>query len=206
MPYAIQEDNYWLKYSSDRDGSSIRCLLTKCKHSTKNVLAIQTTDGNIFGAFTNSRWRANGKHFYGSCESFLWKMRKSLHEKKCANVTEQAILESELEIYPWTGQNRNIQFSNMKTMGLGGGECDDALEEEYDCDEEANGFGIRIDSECRGTSSPSVTFGNPGFVSGDAFEVAAIEVWTMTPVSSLKEAQRLELARAFIFEHSAFID
>lgn len=131
-------------------------------------------------------------------------MRKSLHEKTCANVTEQAILESELEIYPWTGENRNIQFSNMRMMGLGGGECDDDLEKEYD--EEENGFAIMIDNESRGTSNPSVTFGNPSFTSGETFEIAAIEMWTMTPVTTLEEAQQLELARAFIFEHSAFID
>jgi hypothetical protein len=71
LPFAVQQDNFWLKYSKVRDGASMRALLRKVRSSARTVIAIETMDGGVFGAFTSSPWRPNGRGFYGSCEAFL---------------------------------------------------------------------------------------------------------------------------------------
>ena len=74
LPFSIQADNFWLKYSSLRDGFSLDKIFFQLKHSHKNVLAVETCDGNIFGAYTYSKWHADKKstidratHSCGTC-------------------------------------------------------------------------------------------------------------------------------------------
>eukprot|EP00550_Attheya_septentrionalis_P001042 CAMPEP_0198296620 /NCGR_PEP_ID=MMETSP1449-20131203/33256_1 /TAXON_ID=420275 /ORGANISM="Attheya septentrionalis, Strain CCMP2084" /LENGTH=786 /DNA_ID=CAMNT_0043997285 /DNA_START=269 /DNA_END=2629 /DNA_ORIENTATION=+ len=217
MPYALQDDNFWLKYSLVRDGASLMTLLSSVRSSAKTVLAIETVNGEVFGAFTSSPWRLNGSQFYGSCEAFLWRMRKP-RSTECRTVLDRVKLESDIDTYSWTGSNRNIQLSNTKTIVLGGGgseqnshsSCDHTVDDDMystttssksgDCYK----FGISINGDLStGTTEYCATFGNPKLTveEGEHFEIANLEVWTITPVSNVAQAEKLELSRQFVFDH-----
>jgi len=102
MPYAYQEDNYWLKFSMVRDGAHMRALLKHVRNSSRSILAIETTDGDIFGAFTSTPWRPQGRTYYGSCEAFVWRLKKSRYSDIIQTVEEQSNLESQIEVFKWS--------------------------------------------------------------------------------------------------------
>jgi hypothetical protein len=84
-----------------------------------SLLAIETMDGEVFGAFTTEPWRKNGNTFGGS-DSFLWKMRHS-RKVKCYSIIEQAQKESEITVYPYTFENDTIQLCTNSRIAVGGG-------------------------------------------------------------------------------------
>ncbi|KAI2511377.1 hypothetical protein MHU86_2988 [Fragilaria crotonensis] len=201
LPVAIQQDNFWLKYSMVRDGASMQGMLHKLRSSTRTVLAIETMEGDVFGAFTSSPWRPLGPGYFGSCEAFLWRMPKSRFTR-CETAEDQILLESNLEIYPWSGSNRNIQCIRAASEHLivGGGAPDN--------DSSGNGgSGLTIHFDTmRGFSDPCFTFSSPALPTvnkGDSFEIANLEVWALTPVETIQQAEKLEFARQFVFDHAA---
>lgn len=202
LPLAVQQDNFWLKYSMVRDGASMRSLLQKIRSSARTVIAIETTEGDVFGAFTSSPWRPHGHRYYGSCEAFLWRMAKSRFTE-CATVDDQILLEYDLDFFPWSCMNRNIQYlvSADDHLVIGGGAPDDDPNKNGGC-----GLTIRADMShgfsdpCFTFSSPSLPVGNPG----DPFEIANLEVWALTPVETIHQAEKLEFGRQFVFDHGNF--
>lgn len=63
MPESLENQNFWLKYSLVRDGSSMNTLKHYVRASSNTILAIETTTGEVFGAFTTSPWRTQfGKY------------------------------------------------------------------------------------------------------------------------------------------------
>jgi hypothetical protein len=90
---------------------------------------------------------------------------------------------------------------------VGGGGYDDGTE----CPDKDFGSGISITGDLsRGFSERCLTFNSPPLTtketSDDIFYIANIEVWTLTPMDSLHEAERLELSRQFIFDHGGFCE
>jgi len=57
MPESLENQNFWLRFSLVRDGSSMSTLKHYVRASTNTILAIETTTGEVFGAFTISPWR-----------------------------------------------------------------------------------------------------------------------------------------------------
>lgn len=57
VPESLENQNFWLKYSLVRDGSSMSTMKRYVRASTNTILAIETTTGEVFGAFTTSPWR-----------------------------------------------------------------------------------------------------------------------------------------------------
>lgn len=104
FPYAVAENNFWLKFSLVRDGASLHTLLQQVRGSKYTLLAIETVDGEVLGSFTSSHWRKN-RGYFGNGESFLWRMRKP-RSTKCHSVIDQACLESELDVYPVSIHNQ----------------------------------------------------------------------------------------------------
>lgn len=168
-------------------------------------------DGNVFGAFTSSPWRT-GPRFYGSGEAFLWRMHKS-RCCNCDSVEEQVELEGDLDIFGWSGRNRNVQMipSNLSELRLGGGGAvdeDTGLERETDC-----GFGLVLESDLsKGYSEKCETFSHLNerhilAINGEglAFEIANVEVWTMSPCDNVEKAEHLELGRQFVFDHGNYL-
>ena len=136
-------------------------------------------------------------------------MRKT-RKTPCQSVIDQAQLESEIEVFPWTGCNNCVQICNSQHLIVGGGA---AVEERSDgvnnLDVQNNdgmeyGLGLVIEgrSLLSGTSCQCATFNNAPLSSehadGSPFEIANLEVWTMTPANSVELAERLELGSLFL--------
>ena len=211
VPEQIACENFWLKYSSVRDGASLNTLQNLTRASSHTIMAIQTTRGDIFGSFTSSPWQIR-KDYFGSGVSFVWKMRQPRMET-CF------VRDEKIRVFPNSILNDSVQLCTNELVGVGGGEIRDKQirEEMYPDLKEAKelGFAILLDNHLhRGTTSPSATFCSPMLDSDTedgVFEVQNLEVWTFTPCTEVDNAERLELKkylrqnpRGLASYHSAF--
>ncbi len=158
--------------------------------------------GEVFGSFTSSPWRCNGNNYYGSCEAFVWGLRKSRldsnGEESCHSLDEYILRESSLEVFQWNSRNgnRNVQLSNAKKLFVGGGdpEIDEGMVPNGGggVDAESNGsddgipwgMALALDKDLlRGTSSRCATFGSNPLIDksrdegSDVFSIMNMEIW-----------------------------
>jgi TLD len=210
LPYTKSGQNFYLKYSMVRDGASLHSFLKRARGVHYSILALETMEGEVFGAFTGQPWRKNWNYF-GSGESFLWKMRRSRMEKT-HDILEQAHMESEIDVYPFTGENRFIQLCTHDRIAVGGGTPAEKKEDDETTSSSRQGlqikphewgFGLSISSDfMTGTSSPCVTFGSPALskahADGSLFEIVNMELWTLTPCRTEGEAEKMELGKLFL--------
>jgi hypothetical protein len=208
VPGSKAGENYWMKYSLVRDGASLHTFLQYARGTKYSILAIETVDGEVFGAFTGEPWRKNWNYF-GSQESFLWKMRHSRKEKS-HSIIDQAHVESEIDVFPFTGENTCIQLCTHDKIAVGGGAGVPKFESEGSSPHSSSpvkdhewGFGLTVHSDMlNGTSSPCATFGSPSLSNehsdGSVFEIINLELWTLTPCMTLEEAEKLELGKLFL--------
>eukprot|EP00549_Striatella_unipunctata_P020493 CAMPEP_0118680590 /NCGR_PEP_ID=MMETSP0800-20121206/4450_1 /TAXON_ID=210618 ORGANISM="Striatella unipunctata, Strain CCMP2910" /NCGR_SAMPLE_ID=MMETSP0800 /ASSEMBLY_ACC=CAM_ASM_000638 /LENGTH=172 /DNA_ID=CAMNT_0006576757 /DNA_START=325 /DNA_END=843 /DNA_ORIENTATION=- len=169
-------------------------------------------DGNVFGCFTSSPWRRGTNGFYGSGEAFLWKLALSRFTP-CDTPEQQADLERNVIVHAWSGKNRNVQFvGSAFEIRVGSGppddDNDDDNKENDDCNNKNGSFGFGLAMEQfldLGTSSECATFSSPPLVEDGTFAIANLEVWALTPVTTLDMAEKLELGRQFIFDHGHFV-
>ena len=226
FPYACSEDNFYLKFSLVRDGASLHSLLQNVRGAKHTIVAIETVEGEVFGAFCSSAWRKNWNYF-GSGEAFLWRMRRG-RDTHCPSIIDQAQMESELDVFPWSGTNNFVQLCTSNKIAIGGGTKDDTKTNSGDEGGDANmdlaegdqktswdmedsppfGFGLAVeDNLLNGTSSPCLTFNSPPLskkhADGSPFEILNLEVWTLTPCNTVEEAEKLELSRLFLEDHRA---
>ena len=124
-------------------------------------------------------------------------MLRNPYDRDCETVNDQILLESEVEVYPWTGKNRKIQLSNSSVIAVGGSNNVTGLSE--------NHVGISINKDQCGCTNSCETFGNPSFAEFNKFEIANVELWTLTAATRVAEAETLELNRSYIFEYEEFI-
>jgi hypothetical protein len=204
LPPTISESNFWLKYSLVRDGASLSSVLRNIRGTRRTLIAIETVEGEVFGSFTSLPWRRNWNYF-GNGESFLWRMRRSRSENDAQHsILDQAKLESELEVFYWSGKNNLVQYCTHEMLAVGGGLLrDDSRDDNSDEQPDTGGFGLAIDSDLlRGTSSPCATFQSPPLSklhpNGSPFEILNMEVWTLTPCGSVAEAENLEMTALFL--------
>mmetsp|Transcript_2879 Transcript_2879/g.4197 ORF Transcript_2879/g.4197 Transcript_2879/m.4197 type:complete len:1291 (-) Transcript_2879:196-4068(-) len=212
LPFAKSEDNFWMKYSMARDGASLHTLLQHIRGATHTILAIETVDGEVMGSFTSAPWRKNWNYF-GTGESFLWRMRQD-RNTPCYSIIDQAQLESELDVYPWTGANDCVQLCTQNKIAVGGGNdltvdmatpfgSGSEAKQTYNDDNTQYGFGLAIESDLlHATSSRCATFGSPALSryqsDGSPMEIINLEVWALTPSMSSDEAEKLELGKLFL--------
>ena len=214
MPESLSEHHYWLKYSMVRDGPGLMKMLRHCRASQYTILAIESTDGHVFGSFTSRPWRLTSPkkttdHYYGSKDSFVWRMRQSRFEP-CESVVEQLLMESKIDVFPFTSRNNYVQSCTTSGITLGRGEIKEDGErnsDECDTDDSATinhyGHAIKLDeSMATGSTSSSETFGNPCLTKresrGEKFEVANVELWAITPHDSVEVADQAEMRALFI--------
>ena len=200
MAESLQENNFWLKYSLVRDGPGLPKLLRQCRASKHTILAIETLDGHVFGSFTSEPWRSRDSSFYGHVDSFVWRMRRSRNEN-CQSIVEKAMMESKIEVFPFTYRNQKVQACNEEYLALGEGQ----LQDMDDLDGAHFGNAIRLDkSLSTGSTSTSETFGSPCLIDPDQmgmeFQVANVEVWTMTSCTTVAGAERTEMKSLFMNE------
>jgi hypothetical protein len=150
-------------------------------------------------------------------------MRRTRSDKDLQHsIIDQAKLESELDVYYWTGRNELVQYCTRDMIAIGGGALSDdvivpsATDEERDSPEKnpsfpntaQGGFGLAIDSDLfRATSSSCDTFRNPPLsqvhADGTPFEILNLEVWTLTPTHDVASAENLEMKTLFLDAYSA---
>jgi len=213
LPFSLKEENFWLKYSLARDGASLEIILSSMRHSQNSILAIETSEGEVFGSFNSSPWRSNGNSYYGSCQAFVWQLRKP-RDKNCQSLDAYILRESTLDIFGWNKNgNRNIQLSNFSKLFVGGGEPE-VDEDTVVTNKEKKvvtdwGMAIALDRDLlHGTSSQCATFDSAPLMDrsrnkgSQVFEIVNIEIWTLTPCMNVETAQDLELGRTFVM--SAF--
>mmetsp|Transcript_23580 Transcript_23580/g.39015 ORF Transcript_23580/g.39015 Transcript_23580/m.39015 type:complete len:787 (-) Transcript_23580:382-2742(-) len=202
FPFGVSEDNFWMKYSLIRDGASLHSMLQNIRGAKYTILAMETSDGEVFGSFTSEPWRKNWNYF-GTGESFLWRMRQS-RNTPCHSIIDQAQLESELDVFPWTGENNCVQLCTHDKIAVGGGTTTSEKKEDPPPGGEiAYGFGLAVGRDLHhGTSSHCATFGSPplskNHQDGSPFEIMNLEVWTLTPCYTLEDAEKLELGKLFL--------
>mmetsp|Transcript_57103 Transcript_57103/g.139148 ORF Transcript_57103/g.139148 Transcript_57103/m.139148 type:complete len:823 (-) Transcript_57103:57-2525(-) len=215
MPESLQDYHYWLKYSLVRDGPGLLKMLRHCRASQHTVLAIETTDGHVFGSFTSHPWRLKAtKSPYGSKDSFVWKMRRSRTEK-CESIMEQILMESKIDVFPFTGRNNVVQVCTMAGISLGSGELGtDDDQNQGTTDEKSDGADLNSDGSLHfgnaihlekfldcGTTSSSETFNSPPLISrenrAEKFDVVNIELWSMTPHETVQDADKAEMQSLF---------
>jgi len=209
MPHNKVGENFWMKYSLVRDGASMHTFLRYARGAKYSILAIETVDGEVFGAFTSAPWRKSWNYF-GNGESFLWRMRHNRKEKT-HSIIDQAQLESEIDVFPYTGENDCIQLCTHDKIAVGGGTGDNGFGSPTALDGTSIhhtewGFGLTIhDDMLQGTTSPCITFGSPSLSlehpDGSLFEIVNLELWTLTPCMRLQDAEKLELGKLFLEEH-----
>ena len=212
VPDGLSTQNFWLKFSLMRDGANMDILKRYVRAAQHTILAIETTDGAVFGAFTSSAWRTRYGYF-GSGEAFLWKMRHG-RMTPCHSLFEQAQLESEIDVFFYSNLNDYVQLCTNDKIAIGGGDLGISDDEEHGngpspdvfLEEGENyGFGLAVsDDLLHGTSSPCATFRNTCLVNhsskGEIFEVANLEIWTFTPCQEESDAERLEMTKFFVEE------
>lgn len=182
----------------------MRALLSRVRSSARTILAIETMSGDVIGAFVSSPWRPNPEGYYGSCEAFLWRLSKKRFSP-CDSVEEQIELESKLDIFDWSAKNRNVQSVSSADGNLvigGGGPDEDPSQ--------GGGSALTVNADIsHGFSEVCLTFESPELPTAegqkDMFEIANMEVWALTPVDNLEQAERLELGRQFVFDHGNFV-
>eukprot|EP00593_Proboscia_inermis_P008828 CAMPEP_0171314094 /NCGR_PEP_ID=MMETSP0816-20121228/48767_1 /TAXON_ID=420281 /ORGANISM="Proboscia inermis, Strain CCAP1064/1" /LENGTH=273 /DNA_ID=CAMNT_0011802535 /DNA_START=102 /DNA_END=923 /DNA_ORIENTATION=+ len=208
---AASHQNFWMKYSLVRDGANISTLLKNIRGAKHTIIAIETVKGDVFGSFTSSPWRMTGhstSHF-GSGEAFVWRMRQNRMDihNTCQNPTnpkcskkrdpdaftnsllEQVQMESEIEVFPWSGLNNVVQICKPGKIAVGGGSSnveggtqnhgsfmsdfngianknigeDSNQYNNHQKEGDQYGFAFAIDSDLQyGTSSLCATFNSPG--------------------------------------------
>jgi len=198
FPYAVSEENFWLKYSSERDGDSIVALLDKIKPCKHTIMCVETVDGHVFGAFCSTPWCMQST-WYGSGEAFLWRLKKPRIGGQQNQQSYSNASDNEIEIYPYTGEGDMIQYCTKHSLAFGGA---------YDWHNamggspylgEPPGIGLMIDGDLKGGETNScTTFANPRLgdrstATKNEFLIQSFEVWTVTPCLNVEDAEELEM-------------
>mmetsp|Transcript_23588 Transcript_23588/g.55867 ORF Transcript_23588/g.55867 Transcript_23588/m.55867 type:complete len:621 (+) Transcript_23588:220-2082(+) len=205
LPYSKQGEFFWLKYSMVRDGANLKTVLHKTKLSSYTVVAVETLDGEVFGAFTSRPWHVAWKYF-GTPESFLWRLSGPKKKSSSSSSSSKTKSRSSVEVFRFAGNNNSVQLCNDGRIAVGGGipDEDSVVSDDLSYVKMTEwGFGLSFGKNLQqGTSSPCMTFNSPSLSrlhsDGSCFEVANIEFWTLTPCTNVDDARRMEEGKHFI--------
>ena len=88
------------------------------------MLAVETLEGEVFGAFVGHEWRTNWGYYGSTKESFLWRLKHGRNE--IANSrSEKVLMDSDLDVYKYSGTNRFVQLCKPDKIAIGGGSPND---------------------------------------------------------------------------------
>lgn len=221
LPDSKKGESFWLKYSLVRDGASVYTFLQHVRGSRYSLMAMETVDGEVFGAFVANAWTIQPSYF-GTSESFVWRMKHSRtagdqdhHHVPGDNLREQAQKEADIEVF--TSQhlitnNDFFQLCQEERIAVGGG----AGETKQDFGEDVGtftpqqmGFALTIGEDgylMHGSSSACLTFHSPPLSKvhpdGSKFELVNLEVWGFTPCITEQEAHMMEMRHLFFKRHA----
>lgn len=113
--------SWTLLYSADQHGLSLNTLYARCTPpvivgggglvsgaGTGALVALQDSEGGIFGAWVPEGVHLSHGSYYGGGDSFLWCMSRDGVKK-------------ELNVYKWTGRNGYVAFCDTEGFSFGGG-------------------------------------------------------------------------------------
>eukprot|EP01098_Paradermamoeba_levis_P007030 TRINITY_DN2924_c0_g1_i4.p1 TRINITY_DN2924_c0_g1~~TRINITY_DN2924_c0_g1_i4.p1 ORF type:complete len:265 (-),score=53.09 TRINITY_DN2924_c0_g1_i4:117-911(-) len=102
--YRLHDFGQWgLIYSSRRDGVSLSTFLRNADDMWPSILVVQDAAGFVFGAFVSDRWKIQKKNYYGTGETFLFKLSPSFKH------------------FPWTQVNDYFLLVDSHSIAIGGG-------------------------------------------------------------------------------------
>jgi hypothetical protein len=206
---AKSQENFWLRYKLNphpaNGEDSLQYLLHQVKNCSHTFIGVETKDGHVFGAYCSSPWKIQ-RAWFGSKDSFLWRLKKS----RLAGGGQHPIydFDNEMEVYPYTGHDEQIQYCTERTLAVGGGQWNlsNAAADSNPHPDEPPGIGFMLDEDLMGGETNScATFANPslsGKDTGNEFDVVHLEVYTLTPCLTVSEALRLEEKRAAIAQNA----
>lgn len=208
LPVSKRGESFWLKYSLVRDGDSTTKFLRTLRGSPYTLIAMETVDGEVFGAFTSAAWTIQPS-FFGGGEAFVWRMKHSRLEI-ADSVMEQAQQETDLEVFPYSYENPFVQVCQTDKVAVGGGTPSLPREVQGGTLVPPAAFGAALafegSSMMEATSAPCLTFRSPSLSKlhhdGSRFELINLEAWSFTPCITLAEAQRMECHNLFLKRNS----
>lgn len=203
LPFCKRGESFWLQYSLVRDGASLEILLDKVRDSESTILALETVEGEVFGAFCTSPWKLS-HDYYGNGQSFLWRLNE----------------DHQIQVFKFAFLNHNVQLCHLDRLIVGGG--DDTTQTPPSLAEIESsstgsmssvplssdahlewGFGLWLEQDLlTGSSSPCLTFQSPSLskihADGTRFEIRNLEVWALTPCISVEQALATQQHRRLI--------
>jgi hypothetical protein len=198
LPMHIAEENFWMKFSFHGDDGSLMSLLSTIRTSMHTIITVETTAGFVFGVFCSTPWRIQ-RSWFGSEESFVWRLKHSRRRRN--GETRSHSNDNEMEVYPLTGHDVLVQYVTNKTLAIGGGVWDETETNPFP--QEPTGVGFSIDGDLLGGETNScATFASPrlcgNLTNNTEFEIEYLEVWTLTPCSTIEEAEIVETQKFFV--------
>jgi hypothetical protein len=217
LPDSKRGESFWLKYSLVRDGAAVFTFLQHLRGTRYSLMAMETVDGEVFGAFVGHPWTIQPSYF-GTPESFVWRMRHSRtagdqdhHHVPGDSLREQAQKEADIEVFSsqhLISNNDFFQLCQEGRIAVGGG----AGSTEQDFGEGVGtftpqqlGFALTLGEDgylMRGSSSACLTFHSPplskAHADGSKFELVNLEVWGLTPCITELEARMMEMQHLFL--------
>lgn len=217
LPGSKRGESFWLKYSLVRDGASTATFLQHLRGCTYTLLAMETVDGEVFGAFVGHPWTIQPSYF-GSPESFVWRMKHARtagdhdhHHTPGDSLREQAQKEADIEVFSpqhSLGGNDFYQLCRNDRIAVGGGAGTTAQNFGDDIGTftpKEMGFALTLGEDghlMHGSSSPCLTFFSPSLskvhADGSIFELVNLEAWGLTPCITEHEARMMEFQRLFL--------
>ena len=203
LPLSKRGESFWLQYSLVRDGASLEVMMEKVAGESYSVLALETTDGQVFGAFLGQPLAFSKGQFRGSGETFLWRvpeLRSSSfgsNSKDSNSIVDDSSASSltscDLDVYKFAFSNQDVQLVSHDRLVIGGG-CHSSSRNPH------WGFGLVLEKDLlKGSSSPCLTFASPPLTQqAGSFEVRNLEVWALTPSLSLEDAEKSQRQRRLL--------
>lgn len=174
LPLTQRGESFWLKYSLVRDGASMISFLQHLRACKHTLLACETVDGEVFGFYGTQPWVVQPTYF-GTGDSFLWKMKHSRilengEQYHNGTLLEQSQREAEVEVYQAVkhAEHDFYQLCQDDKIAIGGGVTD--TPQEFGQGEASNfyepqdiGFALIFEdtSLLYGSSSACMTFQSP---------------------------------------------
>jgi hypothetical protein len=171
LPKGIAFCQWKRLYSLTRDGDSFFQCLRLCGSEPKTLLVLKTTRGAVFGGYADSEWEVqshqNGS-FHGSAQACLFSFAIP-PDMLTDNSNRQPKSTTNVRVFPWTGANRYIQYTdkseNHRMLAFGGGGQEGA-------------FGLCVEQDFQlGSTGPCDTFGNIPLCDQENFNILDLEIW-----------------------------
>jgi len=103
LPRRYTTTDWNLLYSPQKHGYSINTFYSKLKDKGPTILMIRDTNQFVFGAFLSESWKSDNQGYYGTGETFLFKLKP------------------DFAVYKWSQLNSYFILSSLQSLSVGGG-------------------------------------------------------------------------------------